>query len=248
MVITVRWTNSARAAAQSARRRRSGSTCCAFRSDEPCTVVGPVTAVARRRLECTLRPFLQAGVDESSMVIIWLFLRERCPFGPVDVEIELPIALSATRAVRGTKQVVLLENPASRAPHVCRVYPQAAASPTGSSKLVRMRWLRTALRGPWALAPQVLPLPQGMSRNRTIQAGWNLNQAGALRLTRTWPGYRLIGVAAHSKASSPHQPSVKPGEFHEHDLVLSLDMDPRGYAGSWLVLRHPRLHGCDATH
>jgi hypothetical protein len=202
----------------------------AFRTDEPCTVVGPVTASLGGG-SYTLR-FLQAGIDEASTLIVWLFLRGAGPLGPVDVEIELPIVLSATRAVRGTKQVVLLE----QRPGAARYAASSASSgianwliEDGTEALVA-----NALRGPWALAPQVLPLPQGMFTQPNDPGSVSLHQAGAPRNPCTWPGYRLIGVGAtEGIISSP--PSVKPGRFREHDLVLRLDMDPRGYPQNLVI-------------
>lgn len=186
-----------------------------FVAGEPCTIASPVT-ITFGTTAVTLR-YLQAGIDESSNLIIWLFLRQSLPAGStVDIEIELPIAFQAQRAIRGTQQVVLLTQSVGQA----RYAASADTVPVVHWILAAIAegMVAGALRGPFDFAPQILPAPQ----NVVVEVNdLNLNQAGAPRFDRTWPGMRLIGggfnVGVVSEPGGLH-----PGRFRDHDLVLRL--------------------------
>ena len=185
-----------------------------FVAGEPCTIASPVTVTLGGSSVTLL--YLQAGVDESSNLILWLFLRSSLPLGgSVEVEVELPIAFEARRALRGTQQVILL----SLRPGQARIAARADTVPV-VHWIVEAETRRKVNDGLVAITldPQVLPAPQTL----LVEVNdLNLNQAGAPRYDRTWPGMRLIGGDFQVGVISDPG-GVRPGRFREHDLVLRL--------------------------
>jgi hypothetical protein len=189
----------------------------AFLASEPCTVASPVPVTLGADSYTLL--YLQAGVDESSNLIIWLFLRAFRAAASIDIEIELPISFDARRAVRGTEQVILLTQKVGQARY-------AAMADT----LPVWHWIVAAiaegavanvLRGPFDFAPQVLPTSQSAYLQPNFPGDVSLNQAGAPRNLRTWPGMRLIGGGVNVGVVS-EPPGLHPGRFRDHDLVIRL--------------------------
>jgi hypothetical protein len=194
----------------------------AFVAGEPCTIASPVPVTLGGSTYTLL--FLQAGVDESSNLILWLFLRASQAAATIDIEIELPITFDARRAVRGAQQVILLTQKVGQARY-------AASADT----LPVWHWIVAAiaegmvadvLRGPFDFAPQILPTPQTVFLEPNFPGDVSLNQAGAPRNLRTWPGMRLIGGGVNVGVVS-EPPGLHPGRFRDHDLVIRLRAFPR---------------------
>jgi hypothetical protein len=189
-----------------------------FIANEPCTVASPVTVTLGSDTVTLL--YLQAGVDESSNLILWLFIRTSRALATIDIEIELPITFGARRAVRGTEQVILLTQRVGQ--------PRYAASAVTAPVY---HWIVAAiaegkvadvLRGPFDFAPKTLPTPQTVFvRPNDV----NLNQAGAPRNLRTWPGMAILGGGVNVGVVS-EPPGLHPGRFRDHDLVLRLGAFP----------------------
>ena len=197
-----------------------------FVADEPCTVASPVTVTLGQDSVTLL--FLQAGVDESSNLILWLFLRAKQVnavtggvIATIDIEIELPISFSAQRAIRGTQQVILLTQRVGQARYAASadtfpVYHWIVAAVVEAK-------IADLLRGPFDFAPQILPAPQ------TVFVGVNdvnMNQAGAPRNLRTWPGMAILGGGVNVGVVS-EPPGLHPGRFRDHDLVVRVGAFPR---------------------
>jgi hypothetical protein len=189
-----------------------------FVSGEPCTIASPVTITLGTTTVTLL--YLQAGVDESSSLTLWLFLRQSSTLATVDIEIELPITFQARRAIRGTEQVILLTQTVGQA----RYAASAVTFPVAHWIVAAIAEARIAdvLRGPFDFAPTNLPAPQTVFVDVN---DLNLNQAGAPRFDRTWPGMRLIGGGANiGVVSEPG--GLHPGRFRDHDLVLRYSAFP----------------------
>jgi hypothetical protein len=183
-----------------------------FLPGEPCTVNSPVSVTLAGRTYTLL--YLQAGINESSRLLLWLFLRASLTLATIDVEIELPIAFTAERAVRRARQELLIIPRVQRAEYAV----SAATVPVVHwiVEAVAAGMVGTALRGPFNFTPQTVPTPQGVFADVN---GLSLRQAGAPRELRTWPGMRLIGGGFNvGVVSDP--PGLYPGRFRDHDLVL----------------------------
>lgn len=186
-----------------------------FLPGEPCTIASPVT-ITLGGSSVTLR-YLQAGVDESSRLILWLFLRQSLPLGAtVDIEVELPITFDAQRAISGTQQVVLLT------PRVGEALVAAVADTVPVVHWIIAEIARGKVAGAASalagLAPQEVPAPQTFLVEPNDVS---LNQVGAPRPDRTWPGMRLIGGDVLTGVIS-EPGGVHAARFREHDLVLRL--------------------------
>jgi hypothetical protein len=187
-----------------------------FLPGEPCTIASPVT-ITLGGSSVTLR-YLQAGVDESSSLILWLFLRQNLPLGAtVDIEVEVPITFGAQRAISGTEQIVLLT------PSLGPALVAASADTVPVVHWILAEIARGKVAGAVSalagLPPEEVPAPS--QTFFVVPNNVSLNQAGAPRPDRTWPGMRLIGGDfLVGVVSEP--PGLHAARFREHDLVLRL--------------------------
>jgi hypothetical protein len=193
-----------------------------FIAAEPCTVNTPVAITMGGRSYTLL--YLQAGVDESSHLILWLFLRASMAGSTADIEIELPINFTASRAVRavqqGNKQVmkqVLVVSPRKGQAR----YAVSVSSFPGVHWILQAiaeGMLGDTLRRPLDFAQQTIDMAQTQLME-VLEV--DLHQNGAPRQDRTWPGMRLIGGGFNvGVASEPG--GLHPGRFRDHDLVIHL--------------------------
>lgn len=186
-----------------------------FLPGEPCTVnkeVGVVLSGSPFTLQ-----YLQAGVDESSRVVIWFFLQTIEWWGTADIEIELPLTIGVERDVRSGRQVLVLTPQQQEATYAVAAYTVPVIHWIIEAIVHKM--VGDSLRSPLDLDPELVDVPQ---TEVVAVNSVSLNQPGAPTGDRTWPSTTpLIGGGVGLGVAS-HLIGLHPGRYRDHDLVIHL--------------------------